>query len=218
MKGLLIKDIKTMFGVQKTTILFLIAFEIWFCFMGMVQMAMGYTIFLAIFLSISTINYDDFNNGTAFLFTLPFERKEYVTEKYLFGILLGIGGAVIGLLVTIVQGVATQGVLEWKEPLVTVLAILAVSILMLAAALPIQLKFGAEKGRLISMLFYGAVGLMGAFLLITAQENAISEEDILAWLKGINAVIAAVTAGALYLILMAASYKLSVRIVENKEL
>lgn len=217
MKGLLIKDLKTIFGIQKTTIVFLIAFEIWFGFMGMMQMAMGYMVFLAVFISISTISYDDFNNGTAFLFTLPFERKEYVAEKYLLGIFMGTIGALIGFLVDIVRGVATQGSLEWKDSLMIVLAVLAVGILMLAVALPVQLKFGAEKGRLISMLVYGVIGVLSTFLLISAQENAINWKGLFAWLKG-NEAIAAVAAGAVYLALVAASWLLSIKIVEKKEL
>ena len=33
----------------------------------------------------SSISYDEFDNGNAFLFSLPITRKDYVLEKYIFG-------------------------------------------------------------------------------------------------------------------------------------
>ena len=42
------------------------------------------TIVTAIF-AITTISYDEFDNGLAFLMTLPVTRKQYVAEKYLLG-------------------------------------------------------------------------------------------------------------------------------------
>ena len=218
MRGLLIKDFKTIFVVQKTTLVFFLLFEVWFAYMGMAGAAMGYVIMLSVFISIGTISYDDFNNGTTFLFTLPFERREYVTGKYLFGILLGTFGAVVGFLGCIISEVIRHGAVEWREPLLTALGVLAVGILMLSLALPVQLKFGAEKGRVVMMMFYGTIGLIVSFGFISLQGNVINESELLAWVQGSNGAILAVLAAVLYLICLAVSYMLSVRIVEKKEL
>ena len=52
---------------------------------GSVSFAIGYfTIVTAIF-AITTISYDEFDYGLAFLMTLPVTRKQYVAEKYLLG-------------------------------------------------------------------------------------------------------------------------------------
>lgn len=218
MKGLMIKDFKTICGVQKTTLIFSLVFAIWFSSMGMAEAAMGYVIIFSVFISMSTISYDDFNNGTVFLFTLPFERKEYVTGKYLFGILLGALGAVIGVLGNIISGVIKGGAIEWKEMLGAALMILAVGILMLAVALPMQLKFGAEKGRLVTMLVYGAMGVILSFGFISLSEGAVNVSDLWAWVQGANGVALAVIAAVIYLACITASYMLSIRIVEKKEL
>ena len=86
MKGLLIKDYKLMLG-QKT-------------FLGMAAlMAVLYlTIyknptFAVVFITVmctmftvSTLSYDEYENGMAYLFTLPISRNTYVLEKYAFAL------------------------------------------------------------------------------------------------------------------------------------
>lgn len=217
MKGLLIKDLRILLGAQRTTLIFLGIFEIWFAYMGMAQMALSYGVMLSVFLSVGTINYDEFDHGMQFLFTLPFERKEYVREKYLLGILMGGVGAVLGGVIVSIRNIITTGGFVWSQ-LVLVMGVFLMGVLMLCASLPIQFKFGAEKGRMLSVLFYGAVGMIGAIVLITLQEFSVDGSGILAWLEGQIGVAAAVLGGMLYLALIALSYKLSVRIVEKKEL
>lgn len=217
MKGLLIKDLRILSGAQKTTLIFLGIFEIWFACMGMAQMALGYTVILSVFLSVGTINYDEFNHGMQFLFTLPFERKEYVREKYLLGILVGGAGAVLGFVIVSIRNIITTGGFVWSQ-LGLVIGAYLMGVLILCVSLPIQLKFGTEIGRMVSLLVYGVLGMIGAIVLITLQEFSVDGSGILAWLEGQIGVAAAVPGGMLYLALIALSYKLSVRIVEKKEL
>ena len=47
----------------------------------------SYAAILFTILAISTLSYDEYENGMSFLFTLPFSRNTYVVEKYLFGML-----------------------------------------------------------------------------------------------------------------------------------
>ena len=51
----------------------------------------SYATFIAAMFVISSISYDEFNNGNAFLFTLPVTRTGYVKEKYLFAATLATG-------------------------------------------------------------------------------------------------------------------------------
>ncbi len=217
MKGLLIKDLRILLGAQKTTLIFLVIFEIWFACMEMAQMGLAYALMLSVFVTIGTINYDEFNHGMQFLFTLPFERKEYVREKYLLGILVGGVGLVVGFVVILVRNIITTGGFVWSQSVLVIGAFLT-GLLMLSVSLPIQLKFGVEKGRVISILLYGIIGMISAFGMITMQEFSVGGSEILAWFKGQNSVAVAALGGAVYLVLIALSYKLSVRIVEKKEL
>lgn len=80
MKGLFVKDLKLMSGQKKfLALVFLLA-----CVLLTTNSATFVINYLTIFCSIlvvSTISYDEFDNGNAFLFTLPISRKEYVRKN-----------------------------------------------------------------------------------------------------------------------------------------
>lgn len=84
MKGLWTKDIKLISSQQKSLLaIWLIAAGI-FITTDKISFAITYTSIVTSMIGVSTITYDAFDNGNVFLFTLPFTRKEYAMEKYLF--------------------------------------------------------------------------------------------------------------------------------------
>src|SRR5699024_8737053 len=83
----------------------------------------------------------------AFLFSLPVTRREYVLEKYLFGIILGGGACVIALLLITVLGML-KGTVPSADTLLITCMVFATLLGLLALLLPFQLKFGGEKGRI----------------------------------------------------------------------
>ena len=68
---------------------------------------LGFLSFIVSLFTVSTISYDDFDNGNAFLFTLPITRNHYVSEKYFLGLLLGcmvLGfGNCLGIITTVLK-------------------------------------------------------------------------------------------------------------------
>ena len=76
MKGLLIKDIKLLNNQKKQFILLLVMF-VFLGFTGifMPEFIMGYLPFTLGIFVMSTISYDDFDNGLSFLMTLPVTRN-----------------------------------------------------------------------------------------------------------------------------------------------
>ena len=94
MKGLLIKDIKLMKN-QKT--FFTVMTFVGFLFLITQEtpyFVITYITTMFSMFTITTLTYDEFENGSAFLFSLPFSRRDYVKEKYLYGIItcaLGLG-------------------------------------------------------------------------------------------------------------------------------
>lgn len=164
MTGLLVKDIRLLSN-QKQSFLTVL-------FIGLVLALSGQNVFFIIsyctmlcaFFTVSSINYDEYNNGYAFLFTMPFSRKEYVMEKYLFGYLTG-GSVWLGT--TVLSALYVWGkepdtnMGEWLGAASAVLLILGS---ILAVMIPVQLKFGSEKSRTVLFvflfLFFAAVMLM----------------------------------------------------------
>ena len=155
MKGLFVKDIELM-KQQKQFFILVVVMEVILNLAGSgsVSFATGYfTIVTAIF-AITTISYDEFDNGLAFLMTLPVTRKQYVAEKYL----LGAGLTAVAWGIATITGVICKGVAELQgclsETIIGSLIYIPLALLMLAVSLPLVIHFGAEKGRYIGRSLY----------------------------------------------------------------
>ena len=70
----------------------------------------GFLGFVGSLFSLSSISYDEFDNGNAFLFSLPITRKDYVLEKYIFGLISGITSLLLGTVISLIAiGIAKTG-------------------------------------------------------------------------------------------------------------
>ena len=105
MKGLLIKDFKLL-KVQKNFFLLILCIAIGmeiFTNSTSSSFIIGFLSFVATLFTLSSISYDEFDNGNAFLFSLPITRKSYVTEKYGFGMIMGSSFWAFGTLIVILK-------------------------------------------------------------------------------------------------------------------
>lgn len=135
MKGLLIKDFKLLKN-QKSFLAIVAAVCAFVMIKGSESYAMFYGAAMAAMLSVNSIGYDEENNGMGFLFTLPVSRRDYVLEKYGFGLLLlGIvlaAGSVLSAGISAVQEQPMEAV-EWAVmligPLVTSAAMQSLSLI-----------------------------------------------------------------------------------------
>lgn len=217
MKGLLIKDIKLLLG-QKKFFIVVIAMGIFFMLSNEnpVSGVSYITMLLSIF-TLSTISYDEFDNGMAFLMTLPIERKTYAREKYVFAGVIAVLSAVGTSILAYVLGKVMDVEVDMTEVIGVAFAIVLVSWLMLAITIPLQIKFGAEKGRIAMIL---ATGAIFGILFVLAKGLSGSGTDIskvVLFLQGMEAwqlVCASVFAVILVLL---ASYLICVRIINKKE-
>ena len=219
MKGLLIKD----FMLLKNQRLFLgVIMFMSIAFAAIYKnpfFALGYASSLISIFAVSTIKYDEYDNGMTYLFTLPFSRRQYVREKYVFGgLLMGatiICAGLISFCVALVQGNSYT----WQEWSGTIaLSILAV-VLILVLSIPVELRFEAEKGRMAIMLIVGGVALI-LFLLgkVAMLQLGVDVEVLLD--RVIYGSQFTLYIGILFFAIagLGISYLCSVRIMENKEL
>lgn len=168
MKGLLIKDFKLMKG-QKNFFLAIVAIALAMITLSPgTSFAIGFLGFVGSLFSLSSISYDEFDNGNAFLFSLPITRKEYVLEKYTFGVLCGIASLFLGTLISFFSILITdKGNLQ--EMFLTACTLLPVILLLLSIMLPFVLKFGGEKGRIAILGMMGFLFVAGILLTKTAE-------------------------------------------------
>lgn len=145
MKGLLLKDFYL--TMQKKKFLLIIV-----CIAGFLLATQGkagiafvisYVSVLSMELVLSTFTADEFDRSIVYLMTLPVDRSLYVTEKYLFSFLCGL----IGWFFTTVACMAI-----WPANIMSTTVqsafIFAILVVFQCIVLPIQIKFGSEKGRI----------------------------------------------------------------------
>ncbi len=216
MKGLLIKDVKLMM-VQKRFIILIVCLAICLgTFMYDISYILGYMAFIMPMLALGTISYDEFDNGNAFLFSLPISRRGYVREKYVLCLLMGAASILIGIVLSLVIG-TIKGSEMIPEVLMATPAIFGFVCLMIALMMPLQLKFGAEKSK---MLLAGAMGVIFAAGMSISSGLASLDMDVAALMEQaltLHTGVMIAAAAALVLAALAASMAISVRIMEKKE-
>ncbi len=172
MKGLLTKDFRLLLQ-RKRFFVMIIVIAVLMGFSGQEnsQMVTGYmTITVAMIFSISSINYDEFDNCYAFLLTLPVSRRTYVRGKYVFGFLLGLGAWLLSMLI------GYAGMLFRRMPLIVGeefsanLVFLVIGIMLLDVMIPVQLKYGSERGRMAMAALIGGFAAV-AYILRRVVEN-----------------------------------------------
>lgn len=168
MKGLLIKDFKIMM-LQKNFFGLIFAIVIgMMIFNDDVTFPLCFFSFIMSLFVITTISYDDFDNGNAFLFTLPITRSKYVIEKYMLAIFLG--GCSWFLAIILAAIVSTvKANLSISDLIIIAFLVLPIIILMQAVMIPFQLKYGGEKGRIAMIGTFGALTVIGIVIVKTAK-------------------------------------------------
>lgn len=208
MKGLLIKDMKLMLG----QIMFLIFLPVVGALIvvptGQLDMGFGYITSISGVIAVTTVNYDFYDNGYSFLFTLPVGRKEYVKEKYVFSVIssvvtMMVVGVILWLLVTIVHPGSGYGFIDFIGELWSAYMVALVAI---AFLLPVYLEFGAERSRYFILIIWG--------IFIAVLIGAGMDESMKAIL---GAEVKRIVFFIISIALLGGSYMASCSIMERKE-
>lgn len=210
------KDLKLIW-VQKGVLILILAMEAFLIIRSDNQVfAIGYMTFIGALFALSTISYDEADNGNTFLFTLPISRKGYVAEKYLFGLLLGGCFWLIGVLFAGVS-ILTKGGLQFRDLFGMAFMLLPVLFGLLALMFPFQLKFGGEKGRIAIIAAIGMVCIVGVGIEKLARMFHIDLASIFLHMEGMSmGTLSAIVIG-IGLVLLYISYQISVAIMNKKE-
>ena len=217
MKGLLVKDFRLMKGQKNFLVLLFIMIAFVFISGMDASFFMGYLPFLLMIAAMSTFTYDEFDNGMAFLMVLPISRKLYVQEKYLFGGVLGFTGLASAFVLFLISEINKGSSMTFTQYVLLFLCFLAFVILFLCLMIPIQLKFGSEKGRIVLfIIFFGIIGIVYLVSKITDKIPA----QIIEVFRGIQklpfGILAALAVG-IYILALFISLKISLGIMEKKE-
>lgn len=218
MKGLLYKDWEIVKGNYKTVLL-VVMMMLFFAFSSDdgATFAVSYLTMMGVFLVLNTISYDDFDNGMSYLLTLPITRKEYVKEKYVLALICQAVCFVISALFSFGMALAKSQELVLGDWMGSFVGTAGVFVIMSAIVIPVQLKFGAENGRVIMIALI--LGTAGSVYLVykIAKTSGINLGKIAGMIDSLNPVqwilLVAVLAGVILFL----SYRISIAVLEKKE-
>ena len=159
MLGLIEKDLRLTIARKQTLLIFFVMALV----MGIAMdgsFLIGYLTMLATIVAIGTISYDEYDNGFAFLMTMPFDRKTYVREKYLFSLILAAAAWCIGTILYCIGSVIRHDAANLTDEIPMLLALIPVFYLSAAIMIPLQLKYGYEKSRVVLFIIFGAIAIL----------------------------------------------------------
>lgn len=226
MKELLVKDYRILL-TQKKNLLLVLAIGFFMVFTTFtMDFMVGYLMMLAMILSAGTINYDELDNGMAFIMTLPASRKTYAIEKY---VLTFVNVVICGVIIFVFY-MLTKGFMNWGlgvgDTIAIVLGWICGIMLSSAILLPLYLKFGAEKRRVIMLILWGIV----AMVLYTAQSlmknmatDGVSDGglvvigEIVTGIEMMNPVVILLCILGVVVLMIAISVLISIKIMQKKE-
>ena len=222
MKGLLVKDLRI--TMEQKTLLGLMLLCALICLFTMRDptFIIGYMCLICATLGSTTCAYDEMNKGMAFIMTLPFSRKVYVLEKYVFSLIMGFTAWVLSTVL------ATVCMIILKKPIgpeyiSTVFMFLVPIFLIPGVMIPIILKFGHARSRIALFIIVGIVLAIGGIFSLVGSVNIgignyyFDASEVYGIIKvidmgGIVAIISAVTIS-----FFIASMFLSLALIKKKE-
>ena len=156
MKGLMLKDFYLTFSNRSTLLLYvLITVFMGFSMDG--EFVIAYATLLSGTMALSTISYDEFENGLPFLMSLPTDRKTYVRAKFLYCTLLNCAGVIMGVIIYVLTSLLKGTDPDLVAGIPFILAMFPISILMTSVMIAVEFKFGSQKSRLVLFVVYGLI-------------------------------------------------------------
>lgn len=218
MKGLILKDLYFMLQ-QKKMLLIPLCIFIPFVLQGAASapFVISYMTLFGGILAISSLSYDDYDGSMGFLMTLPVTRKEYVFEKYIFS--LG-GSLLFWAVATLIYLVLYAS--ERAETLIVglVLSLMLTGFQMIM--LPVQLKYGGDKGRMVligivAFIMIGAYGLKMIGERLLDMSLVVLVENMIEKIASAGIWVAGGVTLAIWCIALVISIAVSTKIMEKKE-
>ncbi len=223
MKGLILKDLLVL---RKIAVLYLMIELVLLAAAifnpGMMTFAVLYFLILAMMLPITAIAYDERAGWEKYALTMPVTRKKLVASKYLLGlILLGISLVLMILFIIFAYEFLATYSVNYIETILRLALAVVVGCLFLSVLMPIMLKLGTEKGRIVMLLMIFIP--VGAVLILSKtgalDSFALNSNDVFAKIELIlnNIPLFLLLATVACLLMLGISMWISFRIVKHKE-
>lgn len=196
MRGLLIKDWKTLLKQMKVMLVIVVVFA---CIPGTYMAA--FALFYAAMLPITALAYDERAKWDELATMMPYTAKSIVGSKYVLGLTLigsiSLLSAASQVVVSVVQHVPLN-----TETLISIPLVACGALLMMLIDLPLMFRLGVEKGRIIYILL--TCGCVTYF--------AMNTDDVIASLDTVSVYSALLMVLAITIVAFVISYTISVQV------
>lgn len=206
MKGLLVKDFTLLFKACKSVLIMIAVFLIVSLFSDSYGFLSYYAMILAAMVPVTLLAYDEKEKWDMYFQTLPVSKSDYVSAKYLTGILMEAAVFVLLIITRIFKSGGTREIVIYAALLI------ALGMLFLAVDLPVIFKFGSVKGRIVNIVLVVAVCILGTFTVTEFDYT-----DILTMLSDHSIPVAA-AAVIVSVILCLLSWIISVTVYKKREI
>lgn len=169
MKALLLKDTYTLLKQMKLFLLLVIVFAVIPGFSSS-----GFVIVYAALLPISSLAYDERAKWDKLAVMMPYSVQDMVASKYVMGYLAIAASVVLCALAQLAVAAFTREPVS-AELFPELAAIAAVSLLLMSINLPLVIKMGVEKGRMIFLVLTVALVISGVSYSERYVSDAVSE-------------------------------------------
>lgn len=208
MKGLLIKDFLSIRRYTRYLLVLTLIFTVLTGYTGNLGFLAGFGPMCAMVFSLSVFSYDEYHHWYAFALSFPVNRRDLVRSRYLFNLIVLIATTGISSLIAVLLNAALQ-IAPWDEICGMTGGSLFSALCLLAFTCPAIYRFGVEKGRYMIAI----AALLYMLVLVTVLSVAALPEP---GPQALGFVFAGIF--ILALLLCCVSYRLSVRILSQKDL
>ena len=209
MIGFVYKDLMVM---RKTLALYMVLFVV-YGYLGIAYDQGGLLIAMVLVLSailpVSSIAYDERCKWDKIANTAPLSRKEIVMAKYLFAILLTVFSVAVCFVIYLFDSR-----MPMTEKLIMCYMLTMGGMLYQALLLPVNIKFGAEKGRNIML----AIMFVPVLLVVAVSNTGLVDLPAVVLFLENNEQLIPYIVTATVAVVYSVSVTLSVKIYENKDL
>ena len=209
MIGLIYKDLMVM---RKTLALYMVIFVV-YGYMGIAYdqggLMFAMVLVLSAILPVSSIAYDERCKWDKIANTAPLSRKEIVMAKYLFAILLTVFSVAVCFVIYLFDSR-----MPMTEKLIMCYMLTMGGMLYQALLLPVNIKFGAEKGRNIML----AIMFIPVLLVVAVSNTGLVDLPAVVQFLENNEQLIPYIVTATVAVVYSVSVTLSVKIYENKDL
>lgn len=212
MKGLLLKDFYTVKSMWKYILFIAIVFSLSFAGNGDGTLAAMFS-FVSTILLINSLAQDEMDQWNQTALTMPLTCSQIVLAKYLFAMLLCVFGTICGLLLTLVIRLIGLGPDLMPLEMVALSSAVSSAVILLVIALmvPMNLKFGVQKSRYLLLAFVVIPVLLGTL----ADASGLRIPSMMYF--GVSGAGLSVMVILALVLIVFASFRISVRIMEKKE-